>query len=193
MFETAPWYWLAMRLASVSPGSKIDRFSGMKLPITCVTAIASPSARPSPRMTAATTPPRTVRQDDALTISQRVAPSPIAPSSSSRRDADEELAADRRRDRDDHDRQDDHRREDRRLDLVLARSRRSGSSRANSLMNGSHVLRVERREHEDPPEADHDARHRGEHVDQRPDRPADRTAARARSGRGRSRSRAAPR
>ena len=28
-------------------------------------------------------------------------------------------------------------------------------------------------EHEDPPEADHDARHRRKHVDERPDRPAD--------------------
>ena len=79
----APWYWFATRLAIVSPGSKIDRCSGMKLPITCVTAIASPSARPSPRMTAATTPPRTDGTMTRLTISQRVAPSPIAPSSSS--------------------------------------------------------------------------------------------------------------
>ncbi len=55
---TAPWYWLAIRLASVSAGPKIDDGRWSELPITCVTAIASPSARPSPRMIAATTPPR---------------------------------------------------------------------------------------------------------------------------------------
>ena len=59
MFVVAPWYWFASWLASVSPGSKSESCSGMPLPITCVTAIASPSARPSPRMIAATTPPRT--------------------------------------------------------------------------------------------------------------------------------------
>ena len=47
------------------------------LPITCVTAIASPSARPSPSVTAATTPPRTYGTTTPRTISQRVAPSPI--------------------------------------------------------------------------------------------------------------------
>ena len=55
----------------------------MKLPITCDTAIASPSARPRPRITAATTPPRTDGITTVFTISQRVAPSPTAPSSSS--------------------------------------------------------------------------------------------------------------
>ena len=65
MFVIAPWYWFATRLAIVSPGSKIESLSGMKLPITCVTAIASPSARPSPSMIAATTPPRT---DGTITV-----------------------------------------------------------------------------------------------------------------------------
>ena len=45
-------------------------------PITCVTAIASPSARPSPRMIAATTPPFTDGITTPSTISQRVAPRP---------------------------------------------------------------------------------------------------------------------
>ena len=56
----------------------------MKLPITCVTAIASPSARPSPSMIAATTPPRVYGRTTPRTISQRVAPRANAPSSSSR-------------------------------------------------------------------------------------------------------------
>ena len=67
----------------MSPGSKIESFSGVKFPITWLTAIASPSARPRPRITAATTPPRTVGMTTVFTISQRVAPRPIAPSSSS--------------------------------------------------------------------------------------------------------------
>src|SRR3954470_472319 len=83
MFVIAPWYCPATRLANVSPGPKIDRWSGMKLPITCETAIASPSARPSPRITAATTPPRTVGMMTVRTISQRVAPRPMDASSRS--------------------------------------------------------------------------------------------------------------
>ena len=109
-----------MRLASVSPGSKIESLSGVKLPITCVTAIASPSARPRPRMTAATTPPRT---DGMTTVLHHLPARRAEPDRALLelgRDADEELAADRRRDRDDHDRQHEHRGEHGRLDLVAA-------------------------------------------------------------------------
>jgi hypothetical protein len=45
------------------------------LPITCVTAIASPSARPTPRITAPTIPGRAIGSTVIRTISQRVAPS----------------------------------------------------------------------------------------------------------------------
>jgi hypothetical protein len=51
--------------------------------MTCVTAIASPNARPSPRMRAATTPPFTDGMTTPFTISQRVAPSASEPSSRS--------------------------------------------------------------------------------------------------------------
>ncbi len=53
-------------------------------PITCVTAIASPIARPSPRMSAAAMPPRAYGKVTPRTISQRVVPSASAPSLSSR-------------------------------------------------------------------------------------------------------------
>ena len=54
------------------------------MPITCVTAIASPSARPRPSVTAATMPPRTYGTTTPRTISQRVAPSPTDASLMSR-------------------------------------------------------------------------------------------------------------
>src|SRR5256885_16420303 len=54
----APWYWLAIRLASVSPGWKSDQWIATLPPTTCVTAIASPTARPRPRMSAAAIPER---------------------------------------------------------------------------------------------------------------------------------------
>ena len=124
-------------------------------------------------MTAATTPPRTDGTTTVFTISQRVAPRPIDAFLELRRHAEEELAADRRRDRDGHDRQHDDRGEHGRLDLVLAVARRSGSSRA-AAQERLHVLRVERREHDRCPRARRRPRHRGEHLDQRADRPADR-------------------
>ena len=55
------------------------------------------------------------------------------------------------------------------------------------------VLREERAEHEDSPEPEHDARDRREHLDQRADDCRARRAARARSARARSRSPAASR
>ena len=73
-----------MRLASVSPVLKSDHWIVQPAPITCVTAIASPSARPRPRITAAAIPGRDEERTTPLTISQRVAPSASAPSSSSR-------------------------------------------------------------------------------------------------------------
>ena len=54
------------------------------------------------------------------------------------------------------------------------------------------VLLDERREHDDPPEAEDHARNRGQHLDQRTDHRAD-PAGRIRPGRGRLRSRVAPR
>ena len=80
----APWYDAAILLASVSPVAK--RFQWMKTPppITCVTAIASPIARPRPRMIAAAMPPRAYGNMTPRTISQRVVPSASAPSFSSR-------------------------------------------------------------------------------------------------------------
>ncbi len=55
------------------------------------------------------------------------------------------------------------------------------------------VVAQERDEHEDPPEPDHDARNRGERLDERRHRARGSSAERARSGRARSRSRAASR
>ena len=71
-------------LASVSAGGKSDQPILVPPPITCVTAIASPTARPSPRITAAAIPERVAGKITPRTISQRVAPSASAPSSSSR-------------------------------------------------------------------------------------------------------------
>ena len=72
-----------MRLASVSPPANSERWIPRTPPITCVTAIASPTARPKPRMIAATTPPRVYGRTTPRTISHRVSPSARAPSSSS--------------------------------------------------------------------------------------------------------------
>ena len=79
----APWYCAAIRLASVSPGWKSEVGIPVKPPITCVTAIASPTARPMPSRIAATTPPRVKGKTTPRTISQRVSPRPYAPSFSS--------------------------------------------------------------------------------------------------------------
>ena len=95
-------------------------------------------------MIAATTPPRTDGTTTVFTISHRVAPSPIEPSSSSRRHTDEELAADRRGDRDGHDRQHDDRGEHRRLGLVGSPPK-IGIQPKHRMEHGCDVLRVERR------------------------------------------------
>ena len=69
------WNWEAMRLASVSPGWKSDALMATAPPITMVTAIASPRARPRPRMVAPTIPGRAIGRITIRVISQRVAPS----------------------------------------------------------------------------------------------------------------------
>ena len=58
IFVAAAWYCAAIRLASVSPDWNSDVGMFVRPPITWVTAIASPTARPPPRSTAATSPPR---------------------------------------------------------------------------------------------------------------------------------------
>ena len=114
----------------VAAARRARAWSGCRvLPITCVTAIASPSARPRPSVIAATTPPFTYGTTTPRTISQRVAPSPSEASFTSRGHAHEELAADRRGDRDDHDRQHDDRRRAR--PPAAACRRRAGSSRSS--------------------------------------------------------------
>src|SRR6266540_1522898 len=96
----APWYCAAIRLASVSPVEKSDQWMPSAPPTTCVTAIASPSARPSPRITAATRPGRVYERMTPRTISQRE-----RPFFEIFGNAEKELAADARDDRDGHDRE----------------------------------------------------------------------------------------
>ena len=124
-------------------------------------------------MIAATTPPRTDGTTTVCTISQRVAPRPTAPSSSSvgtptksSRQIDDVIGmimivrtsiAEKT--------------VDSTLSLAVGEDRDPAEEAAEERLQ---VLRVERREHVDAPEPDHDARHGGEHLDQRPDRPAHR-------------------
>ena len=80
------WNWLAMRLGqrvAVAEQVRADRPT-VAAPITCVTAIASPSARPRPRIAAPRARARCDGSTTPRTISQRVAPSASAPSWSSR-------------------------------------------------------------------------------------------------------------
>ena len=67
-----PGTWLSCQ----SPFWKSDAWMPSVPPITCVTAIASPIARPSPSVTAATRPPRVYGRTTPRIISQRVRPSP---------------------------------------------------------------------------------------------------------------------
>ena len=64
-----------MTLASVLAGAKSDLLISGWLPMTMVTAIVSPSARPRPSMMAPTMPMRELRRTPMRIISQRVAPS----------------------------------------------------------------------------------------------------------------------
>ena len=92
------------------------------LPMTIVTAIVSPSARPRPRMTAPTIPERAYGRTAFVTVSQRVAPRASIASRCAVRDGRDDLARDRHDGRQDHDREDHAGRED-------ARPRRSGRRR----------------------------------------------------------------
>ena len=142
-------------------------------PITCVTAIASPTARPMPSRIAATTPPRVKGMITPRTISQRVSPRPYAPSfrsggtllKSSRLTLAVigtimivriRIAVNSRR------------------RLLRGAAEDRDASRATSAGTGSTCWCSERAEHEDPPEAEHDARHRRQHLDQRADHAANR-------------------
>ena len=72
--------WLAIRAASVLPVLNSDPWIADPAPITWVTAIASPRARPRPSSVAATTPDAVEGRTTPRTTSQRVAPSALAPS-----------------------------------------------------------------------------------------------------------------
>src|SRR6266403_1366997 len=65
---------LASTLAMVYPGANSDVAISGRLPITIVTAMVSPSARPKPKMIAPTMPARALRSTPMRIISQRVAP-----------------------------------------------------------------------------------------------------------------------
>ena len=67
----------------MSAGANQDLLNVVAPPITCVTAIASPSARPRPRIIAAAIPDRADGRITPRTISHLVAPSANAPSSNS--------------------------------------------------------------------------------------------------------------
>src|SRR6266403_927687 len=71
---------LASTLAMVYPGANSDLAISGRLPITIVTAIVSPSARPKPKMIAPTMPARALRSTPMRIISQRVAPNASAAS-----------------------------------------------------------------------------------------------------------------
>src|SRR5262249_6724895 len=71
----ASGYWFAIWLASVCAGANSDHFRCELLPITIVTAIVSPRARPRPSRIAPTRPDRTYGMTAWRTASQRVAPS----------------------------------------------------------------------------------------------------------------------
>ncbi len=121
-------------------------------------------------MIAPTTPLRAYGSDTPRTISQRVAPSASAPSFRSRGTARKSS----RQTADvigiDHDRQHD----DRREHAALGRRSEERDEAEPAVHERLDVVGDERSEDVDPPEADHDARDRGEHVDERADRAADR-------------------
>src|SRR6185295_10195143 len=73
-------YSLATTLAIVADGAKSEAEISARLPITIVTAIVSPSARPSPRTIAPTIPERAIGNTPVRMASQRVAPRASAPS-----------------------------------------------------------------------------------------------------------------
>ena len=160
-----------MRLASVSPVLKKFRLSPCVVtPITCVTAIASPIARPSPSTDAASRPGPTYGITTLRIVSHRVAPRAIEPSWMSRRDAGEELARHAGDDGDDHDHEHDHGGQHARARVA---ERRLGEERRPAQHCGQcrrDVVPHDRPEDDDPPEPDQDARDTGQRLDHRTDR-----------------------
>src|SRR5205807_892483 len=71
---------LAMAAAIVKPGCSTETLMSCRLPISMVTAMVSPSARPRPSMIAPMMPARPYGRTADHTASQRVAPSPSAAS-----------------------------------------------------------------------------------------------------------------
>ncbi len=71
---------LAITAAMVYPGAKSDAAISCRFPITIVTAIVSPNARPNPRITAPTIPDRAYGTTAVQAASHRVAPRPKAAS-----------------------------------------------------------------------------------------------------------------
>src|SRR5215207_8758845 len=154
--------WPAIRLAKVSPVANTDAWMPLlPAPITCVTAIASPIARPRPRITAAPIPAFDEESTTPRTISQRVEPSASAASSSSLgtlRNSSRQMLA------------------------TIGTTMIASTSEATKIPlepglplkmgrkpieRRLDVVRDERAEHEDPPEAQHDARDGREQLDER--------------------------
>ena len=79
---------------------------------------------------------------------------------------EEELAADARGDRDDHDRQHEHGDED---PGVLRRAVEKGNEAEIAVQPGAEIVPDERSEHKDPPESQHDARNGRQQLDERGD------------------------
>jgi hypothetical protein len=136
------------------------------VPITWVTAIASPSA-PGAEQDGGDQTAFRVRQDDAP---DHLPPREAEPDSRFL-DVDghlqEQVTADCRGDRDDHDRQDEDGREQR---AARDRARREERRPPEGVVQPWAELVVDDRpEDEDPPEPEHDARNRGEHLDERAD------------------------
>ena len=168
------------RLARREERSEISR----RLPMTIVTAIVSPSARPRPRMIAPKMPARGGLEHRERIISQRVAPSASAASRWARgtalktsREIDEIVGSD-------HDRQDQPGGEH--ADAVGRALEERQETRVASLSTGSTRRAQPGRQDENAPEAVDHARDRGQHLDQEPTG-GDATRARARSGRARRR------
>ena len=147
-------------------------------PITCVTAIASPTARPRPRISAAAMPPRAYGKTTPRTISQRVVPSASAPSFSSRgtpRKSSREMLETIGR-------------------IMIVRTTIAVKTLEPLVDGGAEerdeperavqrrldVVSQDRAEHEDAPEPEHDARDRGERLDERGHGPAQQASGRAR-------------
>ena len=177
--------------ASVSAEPKIDEGRPSVPPITWLTAIASPSGAGEAEHDGGDEPARSPAGWP------RCAPSPSGSSRARARRALRSpgtLSKSSRlmlaHDRDDHDRQDQAGGQQ----ADVRRRAREQRDEAEVVVQPRLDVGLEERPHdEDPPQAEHDARDRGQELDQHPDRRAQPRVARARSGRGRSRSRSARR